>query len=93
MGYKRDTYGPKFYNKDDSLTLYSLSCGYIEKTSVEHGKDYICLTLEKDSACYHVRLSSNVAGFKRVWESFDTLTEARKFFKSNRKHVALRVNW
>jgi hypothetical protein len=92
MGYKRDTYGAKFYNRDDSLTMYSLACGYIEKTDVTHGKDYIQLTLEKDGACYHVKLSSNVDGFKRIWESFDTLTEARAFFKANRKHVALRMN-
>ena len=91
MGWKRDAHGPKFYNKNDTLTMYSLSCGYIEKESVEHGTDYIQLTLEKDSACYHVKLSSNVNGFKTVWESFDRLTEARKFYNKNKKIVKLTI--
>lgn len=92
MGHKRDTHGPKFYNKDDSLTMYSLACGYIEKEQVDHGKNYVSLTLEKDSACYHVKLNSNLEGFVRVWESFDTLTEARKFYRANKKKVALDIS-
>jgi hypothetical protein len=37
---------PKFYNKDGSLTRYSLACGYIEK----RGTDEAYVTLEQISS-------------------------------------------
>ena len=91
MGHLRDKYGPKLYNKDDSLTMYSLACGYREKKVISGKGYYVQITLEKDSACYHVKICSEVDGYSNIWESFDTLTQARKFYKSRIKLVVLKV--
>jgi hypothetical protein len=59
-----------FYNADGSLTRYSFLCGYVEVR-----KD---MTLGMEHGVYHVK------GFhmdKRIWESFDSLTEARAYFR------------
>ena len=57
---------PKFRNKDGSLTAYSFACGYIEERND--------CQLYKDG-CWHVK-------GRGKWECFDTLTEARKFFRA-----------
>ncbi len=68
---------PKFRNKDGSLTAYSFACGYIE--TEDFGK--INLQLWHEGACYHVRAHDHDEKGRLFWESFDTLGEARKFFK------------
>lgn len=60
-----------FYNANKSLTRYAFSCGYVEwkgskNLSMEHG-------------VFHVK-GTNAQG-KRVWESFNRLTEARRFLR------------
>jgi hypothetical protein len=70
-------------NSNGTLTRYALACGYIESKVSLESEDR--LTLELDSI-YHVK---GCIGFTRIWESFDTLTEARKFYRSiriNRAH-------
>lgn len=65
---------PKFYDKRGNLTAYGFACGYTQKRETENKENY--LSLWKDSFVY------SVTGFingKRVYESFDTLKEARKF--------------
>ena len=64
----------KFYNKDMSLTEYSLNCGYIEMLEDED----ISVKLYKDS-CYHV-ISYDRVNNKREWKSFDNLTDSRQYF-------------
>lgn len=73
----------KFRNKDGSLTLYAFACGYIE---VEHFNDYapmsgIDIKLWHEGACFHVRAHDFDTRERLFWESFDTLTEARKFYR------------
>lgn len=75
-----------FYTKKGDLTPYAFSCGYIE----QRGR----MSLEKEHSCYHVKgvtvsfggATVGGGGFdqdeKRVWETFDTLSEARKFFRT-----------
>jgi hypothetical protein len=62
-----------FYTKAGKLTRYAFLCGYVEKKGE--------LSLWMQHGVYHVN------GFapdgKRLWESFDTLTPARKFLSSN----------
>ena len=72
---KRDTTNSKFYNKDGSLNLYSLACGYIEK----HDKNDIAITLYKDSI-YHVRAYDFKNNKRLHWITFDSLEHARKEF-------------
>ena len=66
----------KFKTKAGRLTLYALACGYIERNEVSD----LRLDLWHEGACFHV-LAHDFANHNRVfWESFDTLTDARKFF-------------
>jgi hypothetical protein len=65
------TLDPKFFNKDGSLTSYSFSCGYMQKKGN--------FTLWKQHYCYHIA-GRNIEG-KQVWESTDSLTEARKLLR------------
>jgi len=63
----------KFKNKDGSLTRYSFACGYMEQ--VECGDKR--LQLYQD-CLYHVRA---VVYGDPQWETFETLTEARAFYR------------
>jgi len=70
---------PKFVTAKGWLTEYALACGYIE---VSKGYSTACRVracMERDSACYHVKASSTDHGLE-LWESFETLPEARKAF-------------
>jgi hypothetical protein len=64
----------KFNNKDGSLTKYAFLCGYIEKKSNDTNR----VSLELD-CIYHVKGMINGV---RLWECFDTLTQARKFYNA-----------
>ncbi len=80
----------KFKNKDGSLTLYSLMCGYREEAS----GDDILVTLSLEFPLYRVKSidwhKSDIRGGDinnwnsgngfRGWQSFDKLKDARKFF-------------
>jgi hypothetical protein len=68
---------PKFYDKNGNLTAYSFACGYVQTRETENKENY--LKLWKDSFVY------SVTGFingVRIYESFDKLSGARKFFNS-----------
>jgi hypothetical protein len=79
---------PKFHNKDGSLTAYAFACGYIEREVLESSEKDIEVELYKDSL-YHVRAFNLTAltAIKICWESFETLTEARKFYKKTCKEL------
>jgi len=64
----------KFTNKDGALTKYAFLCGYIEKKSNENNR----VSLGLDSV-YHVQ---GMIDGVRLWECFDTLTQARKFYNA-----------
>jgi hypothetical protein len=69
----------KFFNKDGSLTIYALSCGYIEKQ--KDSIRYKTLFIEHS----HIHVQSGLHGREReVWEVFEIneLTKARKLYKS-----------
>lgn len=66
----------KFYNKDGSLTAYAFACGYIEKTDIDENNRK---SMYKEHCTFHV------VGFNKgvhFWESFDTLTVTKKYYKS-----------
>jgi hypothetical protein len=79
-----------FYNSDGSLTRYALSCGYVEcqKPPHKHNGSSRRTTLERTHNTYHVK--GYDAQEKYVWESFPTLTLARKFFRTMKR--AIRYN-
>ncbi len=69
---------PAIHNKSGSLTYYGFACGYIEQKVARKTEDYV--QLSKD-CLFHVK------GYKnglRIWQSFDSLTAARKFYRSIR---------
>lgn len=68
----------KFKNKSGTLTRYALACGYLESKTSLKSEDYLTLGLD---CIYHVK---GYLGSTRIWESFDTLTSARKFYRSIR---------
>ena len=70
----------KFYNKNGTLTNYSLSCGYYEYQE----KNGIRIELWKEE-CYHVRKHDFNIGKRIFWNSFDKLTDARKFYNKNKR--------
>jgi hypothetical protein len=64
----------RFNNTDGSLTRYAFNCGYIEQK--ENNQNRLSLSLD---GVYHVK---GFVGNQRVWESFEKLTDARKYYKS-----------
>jgi len=68
---------PKFYTKSGRLTPYALACGYIEEKY--YGPIWIRLWFE-GGIVYHVSAYDTEAKERRFWESFDTLTEARRYY-------------
>lgn len=71
---------PKFLTKTKHLTDYALSCGYLECNKGFRLCARFDIWLERDSACYHVRGHDTRLNNRLFWDSFDTLSEARKAF-------------
>lgn len=83
----------KFYNKNGDLSLYALSCGYVEakrtekkviKLFEEHGvfhvKTYDILNTPGRVGCLGIVDNESLTINK--WETFENLTDARKMFKN-----------
>lgn len=76
----------KFRTKRGRLTAYSFACGYKEQKSTDPSKlqeEDLYTELYHDTPTYHVRQYDrrpDAKKFRVLWESFETLTEARKFF-------------
>ena len=70
----------KFYNKNGDLSLYSFCCGYVQKEE----KDNMKKELFMEHSVFHVKVYSLNDGFidTIVWNTFHSLTEARKNYKS-----------
>lgn len=80
-------WSPAFKNKDGTLTVYALACGYVEEFNGEFQS--VRLWLE---GVYHVRRSyigkSYARGYSRSsWESFESLSEARKFYRKEIREI------
>ena len=70
----------RFKTKLGWLTPYALACGYVESFEINN----VSLTLWMYAGCpgYHVREHDHNEHARVFWDSFDTLTDARKRFSS-----------
>ena len=73
----------EFYNAKGELTSYGLSCGYIQK----HENLMQTITLWKEGGVYHVRRHNHMHNKRVMWDTFDTLTEARKAYNQQAKDI------
>ena len=73
---------PTFRTKTNHLTPYAFACGYIEDKQLPEGK---YLKMFHDG-CYTVRAWQRTNGnlVCLAWETFPTLTAARKYFDAFR---------
>lgn len=61
------------------LNAQQLSCGYVQSASSTHASGITTvLKLWREHSVYHVRITDSLG--MRKWESFRTLTEARKLY-------------
>lgn len=74
--------GPPFYNRDGSLTDYSLHCGYVQTHTTSTLQFYARTTLHHEHGTYHIQSSGGYA--KAIWDVADTLTAARRIY---RRHI------
>ena len=72
----------EFYLKNGDLTVYGLHCGYVQRKKVDN--KYV--TLFHEHSTYHVQGGTSDQA-RSFWESFDTLSEARKFYKKQVKEI------
>jgi hypothetical protein len=77
---------PVFYKKDGRLTAYALHCGYVFKK--ENENFYLQLWCEHEH--YQVMLCPNGKQYI-VWECFDTVNEAWKFFSQLTKTYSIKI--
>lgn len=72
---------PKFHNKDDTLTRYALSCGYIEK--LENNEMYLTLSERHNTllvSCF------NKVSQERIYnKGFYLMKDARKAYNKLKK--------
>jgi hypothetical protein len=61
----------KFENKDGTLTAYAFACGYVQRKG-----EYKLF----EDGCFHVQGLG-------IWQTFSTLTEARKALNAFARHV------
>lgn len=75
------------------ITDYELSCGCMEYVQVSYDKEKpLRSTLWKEHSVYNVRIHDFESGIRQQWNSFNTLTEARKAFnRSKRAIINLRL--
>ena len=87
-----------FNNKNGDLSQYALHCGYIqiypryikdnEHVNISTGYE---IQLREDGCCYHVEIylwEDNYLVYK-LWESFDLLTDARRYFNKNKTNIKI----
>ena len=71
----------KFRNKNGELSLYSFCCGYVQSKE----KNNMRKELFMEHSMFHVKVYRLGGGIFRetiVWNTFDSLTESRKNYKS-----------
>ena len=62
------------------LTAYELSCGYVQRTVPRSLLPSLTITLWREHGTYHVRAHDFKGRGRLFWDSFRTVTEARKRF-------------
>lgn len=81
-------------NRDGSLSVYALGCGYQEKyTAYREGRDYearaeidITLRMYLEHGVYNVLQWDRTTG-RRTWHQYTKVGEARKRFNQLRKEM------
>ena len=73
----------KFKTKANRLTPYALSCGYLEVAEFNG----IRVTLCAESASYHVKAFDHVNMVRVFWDTFVTLTQARKKYDTYTRSI------
>ena len=70
----------KFYDKNGELSLYSFYCGYVQREEKNNMKKMLFM----EHSTFHVKVYKFNGAFVDtiVWDTFYSLTEARKKFKS-----------
>jgi len=71
----------KFRNKNGDLSLYSFACGYVQREETERMRKELFL----EHSMFHVKvyhLKDGLFSDAIVWNTFDSLTDARKKYKS-----------
>lgn len=76
----------KFRTKTGRLTPYALACGYVEQCE---SPSAVRLTLwHEGGPCYHVRAHDHANHKRLFWDSFESLSEARKRYDVARREIA-----
>lgn len=71
----------KFRTKTGRLTPYAFACGYIEKRAMLGPNDRTVEIFQYGgTAHYNVRAHDHTTGQRLFWETFRTLSEARKHY-------------
>ena len=73
----------RFKTKANRLTPYALSCGYLEVAEYNG----IRVTLCAESVGYHVKAFDHVNLVRVFWDTFTTLTEARKKYDTYNRSI------
>lgn len=68
---------PQFRTSTGRLTAYSICCGYLEQ---KEAPGEVITTLWHEGAVYHVKQFDHDKMKVNLWESFETLAEARNCF-------------
>jgi hypothetical protein len=71
----------KFYNKNGDLSLYSFCCGYMQSEETERMRKELFL----EHSMFHVKayqLKDGLFSDVIFWDTFESLTDARKNYKS-----------
>lgn len=73
---------PKFVLKDGQLSQYAFACGYIQRASETGDNNYMVKRFDLyNDGCYHVQGYDFEQNARLCWESFNNITDARKFWK------------
>lgn len=81
-----ETLGAKWLTAASDLTAYALACGYIQQ--FEQADKRVTLWHE-GGPVYHVRAHDFKAGQRLTWETFETLTAARKYWRKMRTYIKM----
>src|SRR5262245_30259096 len=73
-----------FHNQHGRLTAYALACGYVESKDIGQ----VNVALWQEHVVFHVRAHDRGTGRRVFWESFRTMTEARRLYDRASKIVA-----
>jgi hypothetical protein len=83
---------PKFTTKKKYLTAYALNCGYVEHNEGFRKSSPYDIWLEHNGGTgYDVSVYEHRRGMRRMWETYETLKEAKKAFHDTlRQYKCLR---